>query len=63
MQKVKKEPGERKLKKQLTLRINPDVIDYFKAMALETGIPYQTLINHYLQDCMNSQRKLDLCWK
>ncbi len=55
-------PYAKQLKKQVTLRIRPDVIAYFKAMAKETGIPYQTLINLYLQDCVNSHRKLSLQW-
>ncbi len=41
-------PYAKQLKKQVTLRIRPDVIDYFKDMAEETGIPYQALINLYL---------------
>ena len=52
----------RKLKKQLTLRIDPDVIDYFKKLALDTGLPYQSLINLYLQDCMKEQRRLKMDW-
>jgi len=55
-------PYARKLKKQVTLRIQPEVIDYFKAMAEESGIPYQSLINLYLQDCVNSHRKLKMQW-
>ena len=55
-------PYARKLKKQVTLRIQPEVIDYFKAMAEETGIPYQSLINLYLQDCVNNHRKLNMQW-
>ena len=55
-------PYARKLKKQVTLRIRPDVIEYFKAMAEESGIPYQTLINLYLQDCVNNRRKLNMEW-
>ena len=55
-------PYAKRLKKQITLRINPDVIAYFKEMAAETGIPYQSLINLYLQDCMTSQRRLNLEW-
>lgn len=55
-------PYARQLKKQLTLRVNPDVITYFKGMAEETGIPYQSLINLYLLDCVNSQRTLALSW-
>ncbi len=55
-------PYARKLKKQVTLRIRPEVIEYFKAMAEESGIPYQTLINLYLQDCVNNRRKLNMEW-
>jgi uncharacterized protein (DUF4415 family) len=55
-------PYARQLKKQVTLRIRPDVIDYFKAMAEETGVPYQSLINLYLQDCAKVHRKLDMQW-
>lgn len=55
-------PYAKRLKKQVTLRIRPDVIDYFKGMAEEQGIPYQSLINLYLQDCMISHRKLSMKW-
>ena len=50
------------LKKQVTLRVRPDVIDYFKNMSEESGIPYQTLINLYLQDCVKEDRKLNMTW-
>ncbi|MGI6457358.1 MAG: BrnA antitoxin family protein [bacterium] len=56
-------PYAKRLKKQVTLRISPDVVEYFKQMAEETGIPYQSLINLYLRDCVSSQRKLNLNWK
>ena len=46
------------LKKQVTLRLGTDVIEYFKALAGETGIPYQSLINLYLQDCVQTKKKL-----
>ena len=39
-----------------------DVIDYFKKLAEETGVPYQNLINLYLQNCAHSQKKLRLKW-
>lgn len=55
-------PYAKQLKKQITLRMDMRVIDYFKAMAEETGLPYQSLINLYLQDCMNAGRKLQLSW-
>jgi len=55
-----KNPYAKFLKKQVTLRLNVDVVDYFKKLADETGIPYQNLINLYLQDCARSQKKLKL---
>ena len=55
-------PYARKLKKQVTLRMSPDVVEYFKKMAEETNIPYQSLINLYLRDCVASHRKLNLNW-
>jgi len=55
-------PYVKKLKKQVTIRLEEDVVDYFKALAEETDIPYQTLINLYLKDCMKAQRKPSLEW-
>jgi predicted DNA binding CopG/RHH family protein len=60
--KSRRNPYGKKSKEQVTLRIRPDVVGYFKQMAEETGIPYQSLIDLYLQDCVNNQRKLDLQW-
>ena len=57
-----KNPYAKKLKKQVTIRLSEDVIDYFKALAQETGIPYQSLINLYLRDCAQQHRKLHLEW-
>ena len=57
-----KNPYAKHLKKQVTLRLGVDVIDYFKKLAEETGVPYQNLINLYLQDCVHSQKKLKLKW-
>ena len=39
-----------------------DIIDYFKMMAEETGLPYQNLINLDLRDCVHSDRKLNMKW-
>ena len=55
-------PYAKELKKQITIKISPSVIDYFKDEAVETGIPYQTLINLYLTDCMKKKKKLSLNW-
>ena len=60
--KSRKNPYAAKLKKQVTIRMGDDVISYFKNLAEETGIPYQTLINLYLRDCVANNRKPDLTW-
>ena len=58
--KGRKNPYANKLKKQVTIRMGVDIIDYFKQMAEETGIPYQNLINLYLRDCVQTNRKISL---
>jgi predicted DNA binding CopG/RHH family protein len=55
-------PYARRMKKQITIRLDEDTIAYFKAMAAERGIPYQSLINLYLSDCASSRRKLQAKW-
>jgi uncharacterized protein (DUF4415 family) len=60
--KSRKNPYARNLKKQVTIRIGVDIIDYFKKQAEETGVPYQSLINLYLRDCVQSNRKLSINW-
>jgi predicted DNA binding CopG/RHH family protein len=59
----KKNPYANRLKKQVTIRLEEGTIAYFKDLAEETGIPYQTLINLYLRDCATTSRKLALEWK
>ncbi len=59
----KKNPYSKKLKKQISINISIDVLEYFKAQAEECGIPYQTLINLYLVDCVANDRKLNLIWE
>ena len=60
--KGKKNPYAKHLKKQVTIRMGVDVIDYFKKQAEETGIPYQNLINLYLRDCVQAERKISIKW-
>ncbi len=57
-----KNPYVKKLKKQVTIRLEDEVISYFKQLAEETGIPYQSLINLYLQDCVRTKRKPLMEW-
>lgn len=56
--KSKKNPYTRQLKEQITIRLEKNTIRYFKQLAEDTGIPYQNLINLYLKNCAEEQRKL-----
>ena len=58
----RRNPYARQLKKQITIRVGVDIIEYFKRLADETGVPYQNLIDMYLRDCMVSGRKPSLKW-
>ena len=58
----RRNPYVSKLKRQVTIRMGDDVVEYFKQLSEETGIPYQSLINLYLRDCMAHGRKPDLSW-
>jgi uncharacterized protein (DUF4415 family) len=60
--KAKRNPYAARLKKQITIRLDRPTIDYFKALAEEMGVPYQTLINLYLRDCAAKERKLSMSW-
>ncbi len=55
-----KNPYADTLKKQITIRLDDSVIDYFKDMAKKTGISYQNIINYYLLDCVKEKRQLEL---
>lgn len=57
-----KNPYAKKVKKQITIRLDEETIEYFKNMSEELGIPYQNLINLYLRDCAGNHRKLSLKW-
>ncbi|MDI1308000.1 MAG: CopG family antitoxin [Methylotenera sp.] len=61
--KSRKNPYATKLKKSVTMRLGEDVIGYFKQMAEEAGMPYQSLINLYLRDCAAHHRKIDISWQ
>ena len=53
-----KNPYAPQLKKQITINLDAETVDYFKQQAEETGIPYQKLINYYLADCVKQKRRL-----
>jgi len=58
----RKNPFTKYLKQPVTMRLDRDTVAYFKALAEETGIPYQSLINLYLRDCVAQNRKLRMEW-
>lgn len=57
--KAKRSPIPKKLKKQITIRINEKAIDYFKNLSEEIGVSYQSLINLYLVDCAQNRKRLE----
>lgn len=61
--KAKKNPYVRRLKRQITIRLDAETIAYFTDLSEETGIPYQTLINLYLRECATSRKRLALQWR
>ncbi len=62
MMRSRKNPYASKLKKPVTMRLSEDVIAYFKNMAEESGVPYQSLINLYLRDCVSTHKRIDISW-
>ena len=60
--KGRRNPFARLLKTPVTIRLRPDTVAYFKGMAQETGIPYQSLIDLYLRDCAASKRRVAVKW-
>ena len=59
---VRKNPYAAQLKKPVTIRLDQDAVTYFKSLAEETGIPYQSLINLYLRGCLANRRKVQINW-
>jgi len=60
--KSRKNPYAKKLKKQITIRLAVETIDYFKNLAEESGLPYQNLIDLYLEDCARQHKKMEVVW-
>jgi predicted DNA binding CopG/RHH family protein len=60
---AKRKPHASRIKRQVTIRLDEPTIAYFKGLAEETGIPYQSLINLYLRDCAASGKKPSLKWQ
>ena len=60
--KARKNPYAKKMKKGVGINLSPEVLDYFKDLAEETGLPYQKLIDLYLLDCARKGRRISLKW-
>jgi uncharacterized protein (DUF4415 family) len=58
--KTRKNPYASKLKKPVTMSLSEDVVEYFKSMTAEVGVPYQSLINPYLRDCLAQNRRVQI---
>ena len=63
LSKARRNSYVKRLKQQVTIRLDQDTIAYFKDLSRETGIPYQTLINLFLRDCAANRKKLSMRWK
>ena len=61
--KGQKNPYTKLLKKQVTINLSNEVIDYFKELSEKTSVPYQTLINFYLLDCVKNKKTIDISFK
>jgi uncharacterized protein (DUF4415 family) len=60
---AKRNPYAKRLKRQITIRLDRDTVAYFKGLAKETGISYQTLMNLYLRECASQRKRLSLEWQ
>ena len=61
--KSKKNPYTKLLKEQITIKLSKEVLDYFKNLSQETSVPYQTLINFYLLDCVKNKKMIYINFK
>ena len=58
----RKNPYAKRLKRQITIRLDALTVDYFKQLGSELGIPYQNLINLFLRDCASHKRRPEIQW-
>jgi len=61
--KGKRNPYAKRLKKQITIRLDEATLAYFKRLAAEMEVPYQTLINLFLRDCARAKKRLAMRWE
>ena len=56
-------PYVKKLKRQVAVKIDAPIVDYFKRQATSLGMTYQNLISLYLTDCIANKKKVSVVWK
>ena len=61
--KGKRNPSSKRLKQSVTMRLDKTTLEYFKGLAAELDVPYQTLINLYLRDCAATGRRPAMHWR
>lgn len=57
-----KNPYAKPDKTTITIRLDKETVNYFKALSEQVNIPYQTLINSYLADCAAKKIKPHVAW-
>ena len=60
--KGERNPYASRLKQPITIRLDKGTVSYFRTLATDLGMPYQSLINLYLRDCALHHKRLDLKW-
>jgi predicted DNA binding CopG/RHH family protein len=58
-----KNPYVKKLRRLISIRLDNDIIEYFKSLSSESGVPYQNLINSYLHECKAKNLKPEMVWQ
>jgi predicted DNA binding CopG/RHH family protein len=60
---AKPNPYIKKLRKQVAVKIDAPIVDYFKKQASVLGMAYQNLISQYLADCIAAKKTATIAWK
>ena len=60
--KIERHASTARTKRQVTIRLDGSTIEYFKELAEDSGMPYQTLINLYLRECAEHHKRLAMTW-
>ena len=53
----------RQKKSLISIRLDNATIQYFKELSTELGVPYQTLINSFLADCVTKKMRPSTSWQ